>query len=73
MILAVYARIKLDQWVRSVQCNFRCFSVQEGTSLDGFAINDQWVGPLKSGSLLKVGPLCIKARCVFVSSSSDNE
>jgi len=28
--------------------------------LDGFAINEEWVGPLKTGSLLTVGPLRIK-------------
>mmetsp|Transcript_30175 Transcript_30175/g.86425 ORF Transcript_30175/g.86425 Transcript_30175/m.86425 type:complete len:480 (-) Transcript_30175:234-1673(-) len=33
---------------------------EEGTLLDGFAVNDQWLGPLKSGSLLTVGPLRIK-------------
>jgi len=35
-------------------------SSSEGTLLDGFALNDQWVGPLKSGSMLTVGPLRIK-------------
>jgi len=33
---------------------------EEGTLLDGFALNEQWVGPLKSGSLLTVGPLRIR-------------
>mmetsp|Transcript_73016 Transcript_73016/g.169261 ORF Transcript_73016/g.169261 Transcript_73016/m.169261 type:complete len:317 (-) Transcript_73016:339-1289(-) len=33
---------------------------EEGTLLDGFALNSQWVGPLKNGSLLTVGPLRIK-------------
>lgn len=32
----------------------------EGTDLDGFAVNESWVGPLKTGSLLSVGPLRIK-------------
>jgi hypothetical protein len=29
----------------------------EGTILDGFTVDDSWVGPLKTGSLLTVGPL----------------
>jgi len=33
---------------------------EEGTTLDGFAVNDQWVGPLKSNSLLTIGPLRIR-------------
>jgi len=33
---------------------------EEGTLLDGFSVNDEWVGPLQSGSLLTVGPLRIK-------------
>ena len=33
---------------------------EEGTLLDGFALNDQWVGPLKTGSILTVGPLRIE-------------
>lgn len=37
-------------------------SSEEGTMLDGFAVHDQWIGPLKSGSLLAVGPLRIKIR-----------
>lgn len=32
----------------------------DGTELDGFALTDVWVGPLKTGSLLTVGPLRIK-------------
>eukprot|EP00928_Gymnodinium_smaydae_P032793 TRINITY_DN23665_c0_g2_i1.p1 TRINITY_DN23665_c0_g2~~TRINITY_DN23665_c0_g2_i1.p1 ORF type:complete len:526 (-),score=109.41 TRINITY_DN23665_c0_g2_i1:204-1781(-) len=32
----------------------------EGTLLDGFAVNDEWVGPLKNGSLLTLGPLRIR-------------
>lgn len=33
---------------------------EEGTLLDGFAVNSQWVGPLQTGSLLTIGPLRIK-------------
>jgi len=33
---------------------------QEGTLLDGFALNETWVGPLKTGSLITIGPLRIK-------------
>lgn len=33
---------------------------KEGTLLDGFSLNDSWVGPLRTGSLLTVGPLRIK-------------
>lgn len=33
---------------------------EEGTLLDGFAVHDQWVGPLKTGSLITLGPLRIK-------------
>ncbi|CAK0801060.1 unnamed protein product, partial [Prorocentrum cordatum] len=32
----------------------------EGTTLDGFAVHDDWVGPLQNGSLLTLGPLRIK-------------
>lgn len=32
----------------------------EGTLLDGAPVSDSWVGPLKSGSVLVVGPLRIK-------------
>mmetsp|Transcript_118682 Transcript_118682/g.369746 ORF Transcript_118682/g.369746 Transcript_118682/m.369746 type:complete len:270 (+) Transcript_118682:2-811(+) len=51
-------------------CKFKCEqdrffvcdlnSSEEGTTLDGFAVNDEWIGPLKSGSLLAIGPLRIK-------------
>eukprot|EP00931_Biecheleriopsis_adriatica_P089858 TRINITY_DN63932_c0_g1_i1.p1 TRINITY_DN63932_c0_g1~~TRINITY_DN63932_c0_g1_i1.p1 ORF type:complete len:468 (+),score=127.25 TRINITY_DN63932_c0_g1_i1:26-1429(+) len=33
---------------------------EEGTTLDGFAVNSEWVGPLKNGSLIVAGPLRIK-------------
>jgi hypothetical protein len=33
---------------------------EEGTLLDGFGVGEQWVGPLKTGSLLTVGPLRIR-------------
>ncbi|CAK9066050.1 unnamed protein product [Durusdinium trenchii] len=33
---------------------------EEGTTLDGYAVNGQWVGPLKTGSLIVCGPLRIK-------------
>lgn len=33
---------------------------EEGTMLDGYAVHDQWIGPLRSGNLLTVGPLRIK-------------
>eukprot|EP00929_Paragymnodinium_shiwhaense_P112858 TRINITY_DN81123_c0_g1_i1.p1 TRINITY_DN81123_c0_g1~~TRINITY_DN81123_c0_g1_i1.p1 ORF type:complete len:490 (-),score=129.00 TRINITY_DN81123_c0_g1_i1:134-1603(-) len=33
---------------------------KEGTLLDGFPVHEDWVGPLKSGSLLEIGPLRIK-------------
>lgn len=33
---------------------------EEGTVLDGFAVDTNWIGPLKSGSLLTLGPLRIK-------------
>lgn len=35
-------------------------SCEEGTMLDGFAVNEGWIGPLKTGSLITVGPLRIK-------------
>eukprot|EP00747_Dinoflagellata_sp_TGD_P163414 gnl/TRDRNA2_/TRDRNA2_182061_c0_seq1.p1 gnl/TRDRNA2_/TRDRNA2_182061_c0~~gnl/TRDRNA2_/TRDRNA2_182061_c0_seq1.p1 ORF type:complete len:484 (+),score=103.50 gnl/TRDRNA2_/TRDRNA2_182061_c0_seq1:162-1613(+) len=31
----------------------------EGTSLDGFQVGEDWVGPLKTGSVLSLGPLQI--------------
>ena len=33
---------------------------QDGTVLDGFVVGPEWVGPLKTGSLLEIGPLRIK-------------
>jgi len=35
-------------------------SSEEGTTLDGFDVSTTWVGPLKSGSLLIIGPLRIR-------------
>eukprot|EP00439_Symbiodinium_sp_Y106_P042404 s12_g5.t1 len=35
-------------------------TTDEGTMLDGYAVNSDWVGPLKSGSLITCGPLRIK-------------
>jgi len=35
-------------------------ATEEGTVLDGFCVDDTWVGPLKTGMLLTVGPLRIK-------------
>lgn len=35
---------------------------KEGTGLDGFAVGEKWVGPLKTGSIISVGPLRIQFR-----------
>jgi len=35
-------------------------SSEDGTTLDGFVVGEQWIGPLKNDSLLSIGPLRIK-------------
>lgn len=43
---------------RFFMCDLR--SSQEGTELDGYLIGEDWAGPLRTGSLVKLGPLLMK-------------
>lgn len=52
-----HCKIKSDQ-DRFFVCDLGTST--DGTELDGFVVGEEWVGPLKTGNLLAVGPLRIK-------------